>query len=191
MMSRLFIKCPKCGKRHWKYAIRCYYCKTSFTTLMSLVLGILLIFGSCLSPKQRAIKKINRLIKKHDLKSDTVIKESVDTFYLTDTLTIPEIQWDTLVEWSLDTLIVIEQDGVKTEFQIFTDTLWLQNTVLERDTMYQKEVVTKTVTQEVKVPEKVIEKEKYIPWWVWFIVAIAVTLGFYVLSVKLLKFQYR
>jgi hypothetical protein len=146
-----------------------------------------MIFGSCMSPKKRAVRKINKLIEKHNLKADTVVRENTDTFYLTDTLTIPEVKWDTVVAWSLDTLMIIQRDGVETQLQIQTDTLWLQNTVLSKDTVFQKQQVVKTVTKEVKVPEKIIKKKKYIPWWVKVLI-FTLAAALIVLGMKLIRF---
>jgi hypothetical protein len=173
-MSKAFIKCPNCGQENWRFAIKCKSCKASLTKLGWGVIFFLLAFllASCASPQARALKKINKLIEKHHLQLDTVRTESTDTIFLRDTISIPEIKWDTLVKWKFDSLINVEQDGVKTELRIMRDTLWLRNTVYARDTFLEVKEVTKTITKSVLTPKEI--KTQVVPWWVILLLITAV-----------------
>lgn len=102
--------------------------------------------------KRAAVRKINKLIRVHDIQEDTASTIHMDTLYVLDTITIPQIKWDTLREYKLDTLYEVQKDGIRTEIIIKKDSFWIQNTVFERDTVYQKEQVIKTITNEIRVP---------------------------------------
>ena len=88
-------------------------------------------------------RKLERLLDKFSVDS---AHYKVDTIFRTtlDTIKIPEISYDTLVQYYLDSVRVIEKDGVRTELKIMKDTFYLQNTVFKRDTVveYKDTVIT-------------------------------------------------
>ena len=79
---------------------------------------------------------MERLIKKFQvapevLKTDTIFKVRHDTFL------IPEIKFDTMVKYFIDSIKVITKDGIRTEIKIMKDTFYLQTTVFKRDTIIE------------------------------------------------------
>jgi hypothetical protein len=120
----------------------------------------MLMVSSCGSIKRavenRQKKRMERLVQKFSLDS-TIYKRDTIVKYSVDTLTIPEIQWDTIHTYQLDTLVEIQRDGVVTELKIMKDTFWLKNTVIERDTVLETKDTTIYV-EKIKLVDKTPEK---------------------------------
>lgn len=137
--------------------------------------------------RNRAKEKVEVLIQKYDLEVDTLYETKTDTVLRLDTFVMPEIRLDTLFSWYMDTLYVIEKDGVETRIQIRPDTMWLSTTVHERDTVFEVRDVIRTVTKTVQIDTKP-ERVWSIPWWIYLIIALLSGGLIYLMVRKLIKF---
>ena len=182
-MSRAIKKCKCCGQENWFLALRCNKCGTSFikNNLLFLLLVIALL-TSCINSKPKALRRVEKLANKFSLTwtTDTIIK--IDTIKFNDTITIPEIKWDTVVKWNFNEPVVVEQDGIKTEITVMTDTLWLKNTVLKRDTIIELREVVKEKIKNNYIPKEVTKT--WIPWWVYFTIGMLVSIVLYLFLTK-------
>jgi hypothetical protein len=109
----------------------------------------------------RQKKRMEKLIQKFSLDSSTIQRDTIYSISL-DTVYFPEIKWDTLHTYQLDSVLVVQKDGVKTELKIMTDTFWLKNTVFERDTVIEIKDTTVYV-EKIKLVDNT--KETVIPKW--------------------------
>ena len=111
-----------------------------------------------LARRNRQKKRMEKLIQKFSLDSSTIQRDTIYSISL-DTVYFPEIKWDTLHTYQLDSIMVVQKDGVKTELKIMTDTFWLQNTVLQKDTVIETKDTTIYV-EKIKLVDKTPEKNK-------------------------------
>lgn len=127
---------------------------------IALSCAILLVAGtSCLSPKERASKKIMRLAKKHDL----IVS---DTLLIKDSVYIPKVTHDTLERIiTHDTVHIIDNSRMTVKYYIKDSTIYVQGTC--HDT---------TIVREVEViRERIVIQE--LDWWQrndWWLIPIIV-----------------
>ncbi|MDX1373112.1 MAG: hypothetical protein R3321_11610 [Nitrososphaeraceae archaeon] len=120
---------------------------------------------SCLSPKQRAEKKIQRLAKKHDL----IVS---DTLLIKDSVYVPEVTHNTTERIiTHDTVRIIDNSRMTVKYYIKDSTIYVQGTC--HDTTIVKEV-------EVIVEKIVIKELNYWQknsWWIIPLLIILLILG--------------
>lgn len=147
-----------------------------------ITLLILLVLSGCTDlkrlKKNRQKKKLEKLVESLGVDSsysqiDTVYSERIDT------LKIPSITVDTVMYYQLDTISVVQKDGVRTEIKIMTDSFWLETHVFERDTIYKTKdtTIVKEVIRTINTTPEAFKGNKWKWWMMYIVIAISIFIG--------------